>query len=111
LQEVSLKNIQQFPGDLSVHPISNPVDQPLPPLPTLGEPPTHGVIERIPMPAPWDLDAQLHLVDRLALVSKTQKTKLLSATLLFCCNLFSKASRSRLVLCNAHLDSVETYSR
>ena len=71
MQEVSFQNTRQILGDVSVHPISNPVDEPLPPLPTLCDPPRHGVIERIPLPGPWDLDAQLDLVDRVALVSKT----------------------------------------
>lgn len=69
MMQDAIQNIQQFPWDLSVHPISNLVGQPLPPLLASGDFPTRGVVERMALPEPWTLDAHLDLVGRLALVT------------------------------------------
>ena len=65
--------INQFLEDLSLQPVRSPVDQPLPPLPTLGDAPTRSVIERMPVPGPQDLEGQMDLLRRLAQVCRSKK--------------------------------------
>ena len=69
----SRSDINQFLENLSVQPVRDPVQQPLPPLPTLGDAPTRSVIERMPVPGPQDLEGQMDLLRRLAQVCRNKK--------------------------------------